>query len=99
MLVEAAAATARMKGVNHLSAGGAQVVVFHSILVAAYWTLTLDEPYREFGAGWLAGRNDEAHTPLWQYAVFAVVIYSRAAVERLGVPLDEIAGGSLCGIA
>ena len=30
-------------------------------------------------------------TPLWQYAVFAVVTYSRAAAERLGVPLDETA--------
>jgi hypothetical protein len=30
-------------------------------------------------------------TPLWQYAVFAVVIYSRAAADRLGVPLQEIA--------
>jgi hypothetical protein len=30
-------------------------------------------------------------TPLWQYAVFAVVTYSRAAAERLGVPLEEIA--------
>jgi hypothetical protein len=30
-------------------------------------------------------------TPLWQYAVFAVVIYSRAAAERLGVQLEEIA--------
>ena len=30
-------------------------------------------------------------TPLCQYAVFAVVIYSRAAAERLGVPLEEIA--------
>lgn len=29
--------------------------------------------------------------PLWQYAVYAVVIYSKAAAERLGVPLDEIA--------
>ncbi len=29
-------------------------------------------------------------TPLWQYAVFAVVIYSRAAAERLRVPLEEI---------
>jgi hypothetical protein len=31
------------------------------------------------------------HTPLWQYAVFAVVIYSRAAAERLGVPHEAIA--------
>src|SRR3712207_1818594 len=30
-------------------------------------------------------------TPLWQYAVFAVVIYSRAAAERLTVPVEEIA--------
>jgi hypothetical protein len=30
-------------------------------------------------------------TPLWMYAVFAVVIYARAAAERLGVPVEEIA--------
>ncbi len=30
-------------------------------------------------------------TPLWQYAVFAVVIYSRAAAERFTVPVEEIA--------
>lgn len=30
-------------------------------------------------------------TPLWQYAVYAVVIYSRAAAEPLGVSVDEIA--------
>jgi hypothetical protein len=30
-------------------------------------------------------------TPLWQYAVYALVIYSRAAAERLAVPLEEIA--------
>jgi hypothetical protein len=30
-------------------------------------------------------------TPLWQYAVFAVVIYSRATAERLSVPAEEIA--------
>ena len=29
-------------------------------------------------------------TPLWQYAVFAVVIYSRAAAERLAVPVGEV---------
>jgi hypothetical protein len=29
-------------------------------------------------------------TPLWQYAVYAVVIYSRAAAERLTVPVEEI---------
>jgi hypothetical protein len=30
-------------------------------------------------------------TPLWQYAVYAVVIYSRAAADRLAVPLTDIA--------
>ncbi|SDM11004.1 hypothetical protein SAMN05660642_01696 [Geodermatophilus siccatus] len=30
-------------------------------------------------------------TPLWQYAVYAVVVYSRAAAERLAVPVEEIA--------
>ena len=30
-------------------------------------------------------------TPLWQYAVSAVVIYSRAAAERLAVPVEGIA--------
>jgi hypothetical protein len=30
-------------------------------------------------------------TPLWHYAVFPVVSYSRAAAERLSIPLDEIA--------
>jgi hypothetical protein len=29
-------------------------------------------------------------TPLWQYAVLAVAIYSRAAAERLAVPVEEI---------
>ena len=29
-------------------------------------------------------------TPLWQYAVFAVVIYSRAPAERLTVLVDEV---------
>ncbi len=28
--------------------------------------------------------------PLWRYAVFAVVIYSRAAAERLAVTVEEI---------
>jgi transposase len=73
MLVEAAAATARMKGTNYLSAqhariaarrgtGRAQVAVAHSILVSAYYMLRNDEPYRELGADWLARRNTEAHT-------------------------------------
>jgi hypothetical protein len=30
-------------------------------------------------------------TSLWQYAVFALVIYSRAAAERLAVPVEDIA--------
>jgi hypothetical protein len=30
-------------------------------------------------------------TPLWQYAVFAIVIYSRAAAERRAVPVEKIA--------
>ncbi len=30
-------------------------------------------------------------TPLWQYAVYAVVIYSRAVAERLTLPPEEIA--------
>jgi hypothetical protein len=30
-------------------------------------------------------------TPLWQYSVFAVVIYSRAAPERLAVSIEEVA--------
>ena len=30
-------------------------------------------------------------TPLWQYAVYAVVIYSRAAADRFTVPVEEIA--------
>ena len=30
-------------------------------------------------------------SPLWQYAVHALVIYSRAAAERLGLPPEEIA--------
>ena len=29
-------------------------------------------------------------TPLWRYAVFAVVIYSRVAAERLAVSVEEI---------
>jgi transposase len=73
MLVEAAAATARMKGANYLSAqharltarrgmGRAQVAVAHSILVSAYFMLKNDEPYRDLGADWLARRNTEAHT-------------------------------------
>jgi hypothetical protein len=29
-------------------------------------------------------------TPLWHYALYAVVIYSRAAADRLTVPVEEI---------
>jgi transposase len=94
MLVEAAAATARIKGANSLSAqharltarretGRAQVAVAHLILVSAYYMLTNDEPYRELGADWLARRNDEAHTRRLV-----------AQLERLGhtVVLDPAAG-------
>ena len=37
-------------------------------------------------------------TPLWQYAVFAVVIYSRPAAERLKVQWRRSPGGSPRGI-
>ena len=30
-------------------------------------------------------------TPLWQYAVYVVVVYRRVAAERLAVPVGEIA--------
>jgi transposase len=93
MLVEAAAATARMMGTNYLSAqharltarrgtGRAQVAVAHSILVSAYYMLLRDEPYRELGADWLARRNDAAHTRRLV-----------AQLERLGhtVVLDPVA--------
>ena len=33
-------------------------------------------------------------TPLWPYVVFAVVIYSRAVVERLAVPVEDIVRSS-----
>jgi transposase len=73
MLVEAAGSVGRMHGKNYLAAqharlskrrgmGRAQVAVAHSILVAAYYMLKNDEPYRDLGADWLARRNDEAHT-------------------------------------
>ncbi|WP_205730022.1 IS110 family transposase [Blastococcus sp. TF02-8] len=76
MLVEAAAATARMKGVNYLSAqharltarrgtGRAQVAVAHSILVSACWMLTRDEPFQELGADWLARRNERRTLAGW----------------------------------
>ena len=41
------------------------------------------QPHLLSDAGWW-------QTPLWQYAVFAVVIYSRAAAARLAVPVEEI---------
>ena len=73
MLVEAAGSVGRMKGKNYLAAqharltrrrgmGRAQVAVAHSILVAAYWMLTRDEPYHDLGADWHSRRNNEAHT-------------------------------------
>src|SRR3954471_15568247 len=66
MLVEAAAATARMKSTNFLSAqhtrltarrgtGRAQVAVAHSILVSTYWMLTATSPIRSSArTGWPA---------------------------------------------
>ena len=30
-------------------------------------------------------------SPLWQYAAYAVVIYSRAAAERLAEPVEDVA--------
>ena len=39
----------------------------------------------------LAGEIGWWQTPLWQYALFAVVSYSRAAADRLAVPLEEVA--------
>ncbi|WP_218120663.1 hypothetical protein [Geodermatophilus sp. DSM 45219] len=38
-------------------------------------------------------------TPLWQYAVYAVVNYSRAAAERTAVPVAQIARRSPPGTA
>src|SRR4051794_35465066 len=37
------------------------------------------------------GEGGRWSTSLWAYAVFAVVIYSRAAADRLGVTVGEIA--------
>ncbi|WP_201308862.1 transposase [Puerhibacterium puerhi] len=72
-LVEAAAATGRMHGRNHLAAqhdrlarrrgaGRAQIAVAHSILVSAYYMLARDEPYQDLGPDWHTRRNTEAHT-------------------------------------
>jgi transposase len=73
MLVESAGSVGRMHGKNYLSVrharltkrrglGRAQVAVAHSILVAAYWMLTRDEPYRDLGPDWHIRRDTEAHT-------------------------------------
>jgi transposase len=73
ILVEAAGSVGRMHGKNYLAAQHArltrrrgmrraQVAVAHSILVAAYWMLTRDEPYHGLGADWHQRRNNEAHT-------------------------------------
>ncbi|TFV64476.1 hypothetical protein E4P41_00940 [Geodermatophilus sp. DF01-2] len=42
------------------------------------------EPDLSSDAGWW-------QTPLWTYALYAVTIYSRAAADRLGVTLGEVA--------
>jgi transposase len=73
MLVEAAGSVGRMHNKNYLAVkharltrrrgmGRAQVAVGHSILVAAYWMLTRDEPYHDLGPDWHQRRNNEAHT-------------------------------------
>jgi transposase len=73
MLVEAAGSVGRMHNKNYLAVkharltrrrgvGRAQIAVAHSILVAAYWMLTRDEPYTDLGPDWHERRNNEAHT-------------------------------------
>jgi transposase len=73
MLVESAGSVGRMHGKNYLAVqharltkrrgqGRAQVAVAHSILVAAYWMLKRDEPYRDLGPDWHVRRDAEAHT-------------------------------------
>ena len=73
MLVESAGAVGRMQSRNYLAVqharltrrrgmSRAQVAVAHSILVAAYYILERDEPYRDLGPEWLTKRNEEAHT-------------------------------------
>jgi transposase len=73
MLVESAGSVGRMHGKNYLAVqharltkrrgmGRAQVAVAHSILVAAYWMLKRDEPYRDLGPDWHVRRDTEAHT-------------------------------------
>ena len=73
MLVESAGSVGRMHGKNYLAVqharltkrrgmGRAQVAVAHSILVAAYWMLKRDEPYRDLGPDWHVRRDAEQHT-------------------------------------
>jgi transposase len=73
MLVESAGSVGRMHGKNYLAVqharltkrrgmGQAQLAVAHSILVAAYWMLKRDEPYRALGPDWHVRRNAQAHT-------------------------------------
>jgi transposase len=73
MLVEAAGSVGRMHNKNYLAVKHArltrrrgmrraQVAVAHSILVAAYWMLTRDEPYADLGPDWHERRTKEAHT-------------------------------------
>jgi transposase len=93
MLVEAAGSDGRMTGADYLAAqharltsrrgmARAQVAVAHSMLVSAYYMLSLDEPYRDLGPDWLSRRNDEAHARRLV-----------AQLERLGhtVILDPVA--------
>jgi transposase len=73
ILTEAAGSVGRMQGKNYLAVqharlmrrrgmSRAQIAVAHSMLVAAYYMLQRDEPYRDLGPEWLAARNEEAHT-------------------------------------
>jgi transposase len=45
--------------------GRAQVAVGHSILVAAYWMLTRDEPYHDLGADWHERRTTKPKPDGW----------------------------------
>lgn len=73
MLVEAAGSAGRMQDKNYLAAqharllrrrgmGRTNIAVAHSILVATYYMLTRDEPYRDLGADWFDRHDQEART-------------------------------------
>ena len=61
------------------------VLAVSAALEGTSWAIAIREFARSKGdAGWW-------QTPLFEYAVFAMVIYSRAAAERLGMPVGEVA--------